>query len=154
MSKVYYYDVGAVEMMLAGAKFQEPCEAELAACVQRLTERGFGVKEVAARLGIGERRVYRMRAFRVEPIQDGNHLEYDTSDSRANALEAMAILAMQCATEVRTAPHEVWEMISRMDPQRHMELTMALACLVPIDATVKSLLGWLDDDIAALVAAS
>lgn len=148
MSRVYYYDVGAVEMMLAGAKFQEPCEAELAACVQRLTERGFGVKEISRRLEIGERRVYRMRAFHVEPIQDGMELEYDTSDSRAKALEDMAILAMQCATEVRSNPPEVWEMITRMEPQRLCELTMALACLVPVDFTVRQLLGWLDDNAA------
>jgi hypothetical protein len=139
-----YYDVGAVEMMLDGAIIPNAGRAEHAAVVQALTARGMDVQEIAVRAGVRERQVYRLRALRVEPMPDDE--TYDLTDERAEALEKTALIAMQLACEVRDDSEQAWDALVHMDAQQLRELSMTLACMVPVEFTVRDLLGWVDAD--------
>lgn len=145
MAKIHYYDVGAVEQMLEGGQVPEPCRAEKAAVVQTLTARGMDVESIAQFVRVREREVFRLRAVRVEPWPEG--AEFDASEERAKALENMTLVAMNVACEMRNDPVAVWDLLGKMEPQPLIELTMALACMVPVDSTVTELLGWVDQDV-------
>jgi hypothetical protein len=131
-----------VEMILGGAKMEEVGRPEQAVVVQTLTARGVATSEIAKQLGVLERQVFRLRALHCEPMPDEE--EYDESDERAEALEKTALLAMQMACEVRDDSTSAWDALVHMEAQQLRELAMTLACMVPVDFTVKQLLGWLD----------
>lgn len=144
MSKIHYYDVGAVEMMLDGADVQGVGTGEKAAVVQELSRRGYTLAQLTAKVGVTERTVLRMRAYRVEPMPEVE--EFDLTDERAQALEVMAATAMQLACDVRDDATAAWDALLHMEPQHLRELCMTLGCMVPVDFTVKQLLGWVDQE--------
>lgn len=119
---------------------------ELVAKVHRLTALGVTAEDIAPRVGIVPRNVTRARS---QPFPEQPPMLPDSrtvSEARCRELEDVALLAGELSVRLRDEnPMIVWKTLCRLNDQQLRELVVAALAMVPVDVSVSSLLGWVEE---------
>lgn len=141
------YDPLIVDAIIRGQFSPGTSEhAELAAACQIMqTQLGLSVGEIAERLNVQERRVYRALDTAVEAMEPLDIPEFDHSPLRQERLQDMALQVMGLATEFRNGPLAVWDEVKTLEAQQLRELLMVACAMIPVDAPARRLLKWVEE---------
>lgn len=114
--------------------------------VQYLTGMGMPQREVAVVVGIHERQVARDAVAPMPPQRPRLYDGAGVSDRRADELEERAELTLRLSAILREEdPTIVWGALCRLTQRQLQELTMIALAAIPIDATRRELLGWVEN---------
>jgi hypothetical protein len=142
-------DEVAIQRAMSGDKTIVLRPHEYVIAVHKLRDQGVGINESAARLGLSDRHVSRLRGQDVPMPMPTPPVVLPSPV----VLEGLPAAALDLVWKVRDRdPVEVWQKLSNLDRDRLQALTVALAALVPDDRTEAQLFEWSDSLVDEVVA--